>query len=165
VPAPAFWQKRKASLQYPIKPVPRTAVLIPGFRSQGLVRVFAEGWCAAAAQFEPQAIAGTLAQLEAIAATDFSPTHALIALGHWEDARVAEADREHLWLRFGVPLFEQIIAEDCALLAAECEAHDGLHILASLDRAIASGVIDESPCACGQVSPRWTISRGIATSA
>jgi hypothetical protein len=165
VPAPAFWPKRKASFQYPIKPVPRTAVLMPGFRSKGSVRVFAEGWCAAAARYDPQAIAGTLAQFEAIAATRFSPTHALIVLGRWEDARVTEADRDLLWTRFGVPLFEQIMADDSSLLAAECEAHQGLHILGGLDRAMASGVIDESPCACGQASPRWTRSRTIATSA
>ena len=163
--APAFWPKRKAGFQYPIKQIPRTAVLIPGFRSRGLVRVFAQGWCAEAAAFAPQAIAGTLAQLEAIAATNFSPSHALIVLGCWEDARVTEVDRERLWSRFGVPLFEQIIADDCTLLAAECEAHHGLHIFAGLDRAMASGAIDESPCACGQASPRWTGSRSIATSA
>ncbi len=130
-----------------------------------MVQVFAEGWCATAAQFEPQAIAGTVPQLEAIAATNFSPTHALIALGRWEDSRVTDAVRERLWSRFGVPLFEQILADDCTLLAAECEAHDGLHILAGLDRAMASGVIDESPCGCGLTSPRWTGSRGIAISA
>jgi hypothetical protein len=64
-----------------------------------------------------------------------------------------------------VPVFEQIIAHDCKLLAAECEAHDGLHVLAALDRAMASGIIEESPCACGLTSPRWTGSRVIATSA
>ena len=38
------------------------------------------------------------------------------------------AERERLWRAFRVPVFEQIIAPDGELLAAECEAHDGLHI-------------------------------------
>ena len=118
------------------------------------MQVFAEGWCARAAAFAPQAIAGTLAQLEAIAATDFSPTHALIVLGRWEDPRVTEADRELLWSRFGVPLFEQIIADDHKLLAAECEAHDGLHI-ESPDLPPRNGeILETAPCECGRTTPR-----------
>jgi hypothetical protein len=133
-------------------------VLIPGyrstgFRSQGRVRVFEEGWCAKAAKFAPQAIAATLAQLEAIADSGISLTHAVIVVGRWEDARVTEADRERLWARFLVPVFEQV-AENGVLLAAECEAHCGLHIESGVVPE-GAGEIDEKRCACGRTTARF----------
>jgi hypothetical protein len=153
------WQPGNVSFLYPIPPAPRTAVLIPGFRSRGAVRVFADGWSAEVAGFEPQAIAGTLAQMEAIAATEIPVSHALIIVGHWGDERVMAADRQKLWTRFGVPVFEQMVGEDGRLLASECEAHEGLHVRSRVGRAeIArlrtAGEIDDSPCACGRTTPR-----------
>ncbi len=114
--------------------------------------MFAEGWCEDAAKFAPQAIAGTLAQIEVLSV---SVTHSIIVIGRIEDSRISNADRERLWSRFGVPVFEQVVSEDCSLIAAECEAHDGLHIY--LDRALVTGAIEESPCACGLKSPRLIV--------
>lgn len=37
-------------------------------------------------------------------------------------------DRELLWRAFGVPVFEQLRGWDGAIIARECEVHDGLHI-------------------------------------
>ena len=164
------WPRRKAAFVYPIPPAPRTAVLIPGYRSQGKVRVFAKGvpsngvfsrgWLAEMSSFAPQAIAGTLEQLEAVAATAIPLSHAIVVIGKWEDPRVTEADRERLWMRFRVPVFEQIIAANGALLAAECEAHDGLHIEVDVSRSDWQGMalphneIDRSPCVCGRKEPR-----------
>jgi len=129
------WRRRRPSFAYPIPPAPRTAVLVPRFRSGGGVRVFAGGWSEEVAKFAPQAIAATLAQFEAIAATGISLTHAIIILGRWEDERVSEADREALWNRFRVPVFEQIVGRNGTLLAGECEAHYGLHIESEIVRA------------------------------
>ena len=160
------WPRSKAAFVYPIPPAPRTAVLFPGYRSRGRVRVFSkgvlsEGWPAELASFAPQAIAGTLEQLEAVAATAITLSHAIVVIGKWEDARVTEADRERLWMRFRVPVFEQIVAGDGALLAAECEAHNGLHIEAEVLRpdhwqgtALPHNEIDRSPCLCGRTAPR-----------
>ncbi len=133
--------------------MPRTAVLIPGYRSKGRARVFASGWCARAAKFAPQAIAATLAQFEAIAGTDISLTHAVIVVGRWEDARVTEAVRERLWARFRVPVFEQI-AEDGVLLAAECEGHCGLHLTSGAALG-GAGEIEEKRCGCGRTTARF----------
>jgi hypothetical protein len=178
------WPRRKAALVYPIPPAPRTAVLIPGYRSHGRVRVFSKGvlstgafskeWLAELASFAPQAIAGTLEQLEAVAATAITLSHAIVVIGKWEDARVTEADRERLWMRFRVPVFEQIIAGDGTLLAAECEAHNGLHIEAEGLRpdtlrpghwqgtALPHNEIDRSPCVCGRTEPRLIPAEGAA---
>jgi hypothetical protein len=164
------WPRRKAAFVYPIPPAPRTAVLIPGYRSQGRVRVFSkgtlsDGWLAELASFAPQAIAGTLKQLEAVAATAITLSHAIVVIRKWEDARVTEADRERLWMRFRVPVFEQIVAGDGALLAAECEAHSGLHIEASALRPDTvrpqrEEEIDRSPCLCGRTAPRLICAEG-----
>jgi hypothetical protein len=148
--------RRKTPFVYPIPPAPRTAVLIPGFRSHGSVRAFAEGWCEEAAKFAPQALAGTLEQLDAFVATASLPSHAIVVLGRWEDARVSEADRERLWKRFRVPVFEQIVGRHGVLLAAECEAHHGLHIESKIigARWRETHRIDESKCACGRTTAR-----------
>jgi len=41
---------------------------------------------------------------------------------------LTEERRDGLWQSFRVPIFEQIVTENGAVLAAECEAHDGCHI-------------------------------------
>jgi hypothetical protein len=184
VPTQISWPRRKAAFVYPIPPAPRTAVLIPGYRSHGRVQVFctkvpsqgalAQESLADVLKFAPQAIAGTLEQLEAVAATAITLSHAIVVMGKWEDARVTEADRERLWMRFRVPVFEQIIAVDGALLAAECEAHNGLHIEAEALRpdtlrpdywqgtALPRNEIDRSPCVCGRTAPRLVLAEGAA---
>jgi hypothetical protein len=58
-----------------------------------------------------------------------------------------------LWQAFRVPVFEQIIGRAGELLAAECDAHDGLHVLSpKLD--VEGKRIDVSPCACGRKTSR-----------
>ena len=51
----AIWSGRKASFLYPISPEPRTAVLLPSFRSSGNIRVFPQGWCEVIATLPGQA--------------------------------------------------------------------------------------------------------------
>jgi len=82
---------------------------------------------------------------------------------------LSEQDRELLWHAFQVPLFEQLRGPDGELLAAECEAHQGLHLhngrlAGNGHRRIAStswcawsawqAAVDETPCACGATAPR-----------
>lgn len=144
--------RRRARFVYPVPPAPRTAVLIAGFRSTRSVRVFAEGWSERASFFAPQSVAGTIRQIEALKGIA-EPTHALVVLRReWEPA-ISVEDRARLWHAFHVPLFEQIVAEDGTLLAAECEAHCGLHIQSR--RFIAGDhEVDRAQCDCGRTSPR-----------
>src|SRR5580658_2399320 len=37
--------------------------------------------------------------------------------------------RDTLWRAFGVPVFEQLRGPDGAVIARECEVHDGLHLV------------------------------------
>lgn len=148
----------RAGFRYPIEPAPRTAVLVDWFGQgwfKAVVRVFPRGWCEEAGQFAPAAIAGTLDQLLKLAggANPPAPTHALIVLARMDQPMLSAFDRELLWSAFRVPLFEQVIGPRGELLAAECEAHAGLHI-ETPGLAWAGYRIETAPCACGRETPR-----------
>ena len=143
---------RKAALIYPLRPVPRCAVLVAGFRSRSPVRVFDEGWNEEAARFGPEAIGATLAQFDALIGV-VRLTHAAIVFRKEFEPRLNDAERDRLWRAFRVPVFEQIIADDGTLLAAECEAHSGLHI-ESPKLAAGDHEIDRAVCGCGRATPR-----------
>jgi hypothetical protein len=59
-----------------------------------------------------------------------------------------------LWRSFGVPVFEEHLSQNNELLAMECDAHSGLHVVAGC----AGRRLESERCACGNRSPR--ISRG-----
>jgi hypothetical protein len=143
---------RARQFVYPILPAPRVAVLIPGFRSKGCVRVFPDGWTDETAKFAPQSIAGRYEQIEALQGIA-TPTHAVIVIRREWEPGVSSIDRERIWRAFRVPIFEQIVAEDGSLLAAECEAHDGLHI-ASRKFTVGDHEVERNRCGCGNKSPR-----------
>ncbi len=148
--------RRKASFRYPVGAAPRTAVLAPWFREprSAEVRIFASGWCPQASAFAPAAVVGTREQLLSLAGSiPPSLTHALIAVERAGEPMLTGAERERLWRAFHVPIFEQVIGESGDLLAAECEAHDGLHIeVAGLSWA--GYTIETALCACGRKTPR-----------
>ena len=154
------WRRRKAEFQYPIEPVPRTAVLDPWFTSKGFklgsrtqVRIFGRDQLEDELErFGPQAVAASCGQLKRCR-TKIAPTHAVIVLHRASRfAPLRAADREWLWREFRVPVFEQVIGPRGELLATECEAHDGMHIVSPSMRL--SGYVDAAPCACGLKTPR-----------
>lgn len=110
-----------------------------------------QNWRQAVEAFRPQAIAGTFAQLESLAEIR-TATHAIVILSAETDPRLSAEQRDFLWRAFGVPVFEQVVAPGGTLLAAECEAHDGLHVVAA--RLGLQFDVDPSPCACGRPGAR-----------
>jgi hypothetical protein len=70
-------------------------------------------------------------------------------------AELTDLERDLFWRVFQVPVFEQLLAADGHILAMECDAHDGLHLL---DPAAAPAQIcalwDTTPCGCGNPHPR-----------
>jgi hypothetical protein len=46
-----------------------------------------------------------------------------------DEGLLTPLDRDALWQRYGLPMFEHLIGMDGELLAFECETHDGLHIV------------------------------------
>jgi hypothetical protein len=150
------WSK-KPVLTYPIPPAPRTAVLVDGFRSSGNTRVFVNGWNQETATFAPAAIAASPSQLYALCGIRIpSLRNALIALINPGEKRLTDEDRDRLWRAFRVPVFEQRIDESAHLLAAECEAHDGLHIESKDVTPQAGEILETAPCGCGRTTPRLT---------
>jgi hypothetical protein len=155
-----LFRNRKARFRYPVGPAPRTAILGPWFRARnGRVRVFSGGWCEAAAAFAPAAIAGTREPLlELAAGAAPALTHALIVISRPGDPLLPPADRERLWRAFRVPVFQQIVGARGELLAAECEAHDGLHV-ETPDRDWSGYSVETGVCACGRKTPRLAFPR------
>ena len=148
------WEHSKAELSYPIGRAPRTAVLVPWFRASGEVRVFRRGWTVDAAAFAPQSIVATWSQLEALIAQDIvSPERSLIVVSNLGDPLLTADQRDRLWRAFHVPVFEQIVGRNGELYAAECEAHDGMHLEDS-EASLENYAVERIPCACGRKSPR-----------
>lgn len=145
-----------ARFVHPLEAPPRTAILVPGFRSRGPIKAFPEGWCPAAKQFAPAVIAGTFRQLCDAAKVGSRVTHAIIPLA-WDPSELLTAEqREILWDAFGVPIFEQYLGPGNVLLASECDAHAGLHVT----DAYAGPAATRPACACGRSTARlpagWT---------
>jgi hypothetical protein len=139
---------------HPMDPAPRTAILAPGFQPTKTARVFPRGWCELAARFQPQSIAASLVDLRRLAAQGLRLEHAVIAFTFEGEDGLSSADRELFWRGFGVPVFEQLLDSRNRLLAMECDAHSGLHVLGGCQDLR----LEREPCACGDRSPR--ISRG-----
>jgi hypothetical protein len=160
--------------RYPVRPVPRTAVLVPWFKERWFpalrarverrapVATFRQGWGREAARFQPAAIAGTFGQICAIdPAAVPSLTHAIVILWRPGQPRLSAADHDRLWMAFRVPVFEQIIGASGETLASECEAHEGLH-LQSPGLSLPGETLEMSPCPCGRKMPRIGVTRPAA---
>jgi hypothetical protein len=135
---------------HPMNPTPRTAILSPGFQETKLVRVFPRGWNAEAARFEPSSIAGSAEQLRRLTKIGLKLRHAVIVFTYSGEAALSDEDRDDFWDAFGVPVFEQYLGRGNELLAVECDAHTGLHLVGdfqTLNR-------DRKSCACGSPNPR-----------
>lgn len=142
---------------HPMTPMPRTAILVPGFRESKLARVFPAGWNEAADRFQPTSIAATPDQLRRLARQGIQPQHSVVAFSYDGQEGLTVSDRELFWKSFGVPVFEQLLTSGNELIASECDAHDGLHLVGDFhDRK--AGI---SSCPCGNPAPRMARPRRI----
>jgi hypothetical protein len=134
----------------------------------------------AADLYSPAAVAGATADLYnlARAVQDWQSNHAVAAFSGIDAGVLTGAQRDELWKKYQVPVFEQFLGTDGRVVAAECEAHAGLHIrpdaavVQSVDNEIVltsltdeaapalrvrsglSGTIDSETCECGRAEPR-----------
>jgi hypothetical protein len=135
---------------HPIDPAPRTAILATGFRETRLVRTFPEGWNERARKFNPASIAGPLGLLRRLARDTWAFDQAVVVFTYAGGPGLSPLDRESLWNAFGVPVFEQYLSSRTRVLATECDAHSGLHVIWGCE-----GVpLDREVCACGNPTPR-----------
>jgi hypothetical protein len=63
---------------------------------------------------------------------------------------LTEADRDLIWRRWGVPVYEHRLTSSGELLAEECDAHDRLHVRPGFNL---SGDTEYVRCACGYKGP------------
>jgi hypothetical protein len=77
---------------------------------------------------------------------------AIVVLTSVDESPLASRHRDLLWRVFGVPVFEQLRGSDGAVIARECEVHDGLHFIGSMPHMRGEIVTDH--CACGAETPR-----------
>ena len=136
----------------PMDPAPRTAILAPGFRHTRLVRVFPQGWNEKAKRFNPACIAGRLEQLLAVAHDGWPVEQAVVVFTYAGGEELTPSNRESLWDTFGVPVFEQYLNARNRLLATECDAHSGLHVVSGCE----GFRLETDVCACGNAAPRLT---------
>jgi hypothetical protein len=120
----------------PLEHTPKTAILMPGFEQTSGVRVMAQDWSKNLKRFGASGLAAPLALLREVATAVESGQQEIQGLKHFvipftggDQGDLAEEDRERFWRVFQVPLFEQRLGFDGRVVAYECEAHSGLHIL------------------------------------
>jgi hypothetical protein len=138
---------------YPIfDPALRIGVLTPGLSLRRLLRRVRK--C--------RAIAASVPLLRSLAADVESGSlvlppveAAVIAFTGIRHGELTELERDLFWRVFQVPVFEQLLAPDGRLIATECDAHDGLHLL-DPDAPLTGwrALVDVTPCACGSRQPR-----------
>lgn len=144
---------------YPLPRTPRVALLRSGLDHGRSVRHFddsAPDFMERLAQFRPESFAGSFDQLMRIARANLLhclDIRAVVVLAAAGSTPLGAAERDELWRRFGAPVFEQQLDSDGKLVATECEAHDGLHLL-DMRAAVAGAALDDSPCACGKTTAR-----------
>lgn len=126
-----------ASLEmfWPLPPPGRPAVLMEGFRGVKRIGTFGDARRQGLAHFQPDALAGPVAELRRLAegAEDCGAripklTHSVIAFVILRQTFLSSEARDLLWRVFQAPVFGQILSPEGRLLAWECEAHDGFHI-------------------------------------
>lgn len=80
------------------------------------------------------------------------PEYPIIVFSVLGDELLSDADREYIWQRLGVPAFEYLLDDRGHIIATECEAHEGMHVVDS------SGLEEweqrRDLCACGRGGPR-----------
>jgi hypothetical protein len=139
-----------ATFLHPIDPAPRTAVLAPGFSETKLARVFAQGWNERAARFAPLSVAGSWDQVLQVARAGGRVEHSIVVFTYPGEAGLSAVEREFLWDTFGVPVFEQYLGAKGELLATECDAHSGLHVVNGYEELD----LEHEACSCGNRAPR-----------
>lgn len=122
-------------LLFPLASPRRIAVLRGGFTLPSNAREFAAADLAGIRAWEPDALVVPLNATLLLADQELrgqlklpSLQTALAVVTRIDDAPLAHHHRELLWRAFEVPVFELLLSWDGAIIARECEVHEGLHI-------------------------------------
>ncbi len=175
----------------PFEHTTKTAILMPGFEQTSTVKMFAQNWTQGLKRLGASALAAPVSVLREMAATIelgqqevHELRHFVVSFTGGDLGELSEEDREQFWRAFQVPVFEQRVGFDGRVVASECEAHEGLHIMAeraAFEETAASELlmtsltdlryptlrvgtrmarsIEHECCGCGNASPRLVAAR------
>ena len=134
--SPGGLQPTPQAFRSPLEHTPKTAILMTGFQPAAGVKVMAQNWSQGLKRFGASALAAPVGVLRSLAeeveaGEPPAPSlrHFVVAFTGGDQGELAEDDRERFWRVFQVPVFEQRLGFDGRVIAYECEAHDGLHIV------------------------------------
>jgi hypothetical protein len=135
--SPAGARSTPQAFHSPLDHTPKTAVLLPGFEQTAAVkRISQNNWAQGLKRLGGSALAAPITALREIAGAIDRGQQEVHALKHFvvsftggDHGEMREEDREQFWRVFQVPVFEQRVGFDGRVVAYECEAHDGLHVM------------------------------------
>lgn len=139
--------------QYPsYDPALRIAVLEPDLGIQRIRRRMARARAVAASA----SVLRELAEAVESGIISLPPIEAaVIVLTGICHGELTDLERDLFWRVFQVPIFEQFLSPEGRILAMECDAHDGMHLLDPADlQTLHGGVLETAPCGCGNPHPR-----------
>ena len=131
------------NLRYPLQPQPRSVTLIDG-------RAWQPG------DAETAVISARL--LHNVWSDLWTPIFPVVVLTGPAHGSLTEHDRDLIWRRWGVPIYEFLMDSAGNVVASECDAHEGLHI---------HGVgvpAEERECGCGVAGPMLPLGAPVETS-
>lgn len=103
------------------------------------------------AQFGAETVVLPARLLTGIWDTVWTPVFPPVVLTGDGFGELTESDRHLIWRRWGVPVYEQRLSPDGAVIAEECDAHDGLHVRPGADLPS-----EHRRCPCGYTGPLLT---------
>ena len=133
-----------AIFRYPLDPQPRTFTFIE-----------AGAWRPGDA--ETAFIAAKL--LHRVWSGAWTPMLPVVVLAGPRYGVLTEDDRDLMWQRWGVPVYEFLTDAGGVVVASECDAHEGLHVHAP-------GIVaEERECGCGVTGPMLPIGTAVGAAA
>jgi hypothetical protein len=119
-------------LVFPLPVAPSRIAIIGGrFSEAKNVRDFDVADIEGLAEWKPEALVAPLEDALALAwQTSFYLSSAIVVLTSVGSTPLDDSGRDSLWKAFGVPIFEQLRSWRGDVIARECEAHAGMHIVA-----------------------------------
>ena len=141
------------SLDYPLTISPRIAVLGLSLRLPPNARAFRGPDDPYLELFQPESIAAPFDDFGRLPQDVQTGLRMPLVLFSFPDTGLlTKSPRDWLWHHFGLPVYEQLRDRDGRLLAFECSAHRGLHVVQPADLDYAT---TEEACFCGRTGLRY----------
>lgn len=152
---------------------------ISGSKALDSAEMFPGGRWSQLAAFRPNALAGSASDLHRVVERIdlgtlelHSVDRCIFVLTEIGDRPLTDVTRVILWQRFGVPVYEMYVDGQQKILAFECEAHEGWHVLPNARLTANAGelvyrsergnlvrtgllrALADDPCPCGRAGSR-----------